>query len=87
MGENSKITVLSIAEGNDKPLKYPFIFQQSEAVVLNKMDIINYTDFNLKEFYEDIYSLNKDIKVFLVSARDGDGIEELCNYFTEKVNS
>ena len=85
LGEDSRITVLSIAEGNDKPLKYPFIFQQSEAVVLNKMDIINYTDFNLNEFFEDIYSLNKDIKVFLVSARDGDGIEELCNYFTEKV--
>lgn len=87
LGEESRITVLSIAEGNDKPLKYPFIFQQSEAVVLNKMDIINYTDFNLNEFYKDIYSLNKDIKVFQVSARDGDGIEELCNYFIKKVNS
>jgi hydrogenase nickel incorporation protein HypB len=87
LGEESRITVLSITEGNDKPLKYPFIFQQSEAVVLNKMDIINYTDFDLNEFYEDIYSLNKDIKVFLVSARDGEGIEELCNYFIKKVNS
>ena len=87
LGEDRRITVLSIAEGNDKPLKYPFIFQQSEAVVLNKMDIIKFTDFNLNEFYEDIYSLNKDIKVFLVSARDGDGIEELCNYFTEKVGN
>jgi len=87
LGEDIRITVLSIAEGNDKPLKYPFIFKQSEAVLLNKMDIINYTDFDLNEFYEDIYSLNKDIKVFLVSARDGDGIDELCRYFTAKVNS
>jgi len=86
LGEDSRITVLSITEGNDKPLKYPFIFKQSEAVVLNKMDIINYTDFDINEFYEDIYSLNKDIKVFLVSARDGDGIDELCRYFTAKVN-
>ncbi|PRR81530.1 hydrogenase nickel incorporation protein HypB [Clostridium vincentii] len=85
LGEDSRITVLSIAEGNDKPLKYPFIFLQSEAVVLNKMDIINFTNFDLEEFYKDIYSLDKNIKVFLVSARDGDGIEELCDYFTQKV--
>lgn len=85
LGEDSRITVLSIAEGNDKPLKYPFIFLQSEAVILNKMDIINFTNFDLEEFYKDIHSLNKNIKVFLVSARDGDGIEELCDYFTKKV--
>lgn len=87
LGEDCRITVLSIAEGNDKPLKYPFIFQQSEAVVLNKMDIINFTDFNLDEFYEDIYSLNKDIKLFLVSARNGEGIEDLCYYLVEKINT
>lgn len=86
LGEDSRITVLSVAEGNDKPLKYPFIFKQSEAVILNKMDIINFTDFNLDEFYKDIYSLNKDIKVFLVSARDGEGIEELCDYLIKKVS-
>ena len=86
LGENSRITVLSIAEGNDKPLKYPFIFKQSEAVILNKMDIISFTDFNLEGFYKDIYSINKDIKVFLVSSRSGEGIEELCDYLKEKVN-
>lgn len=86
LGEDSRITVLSIAEGNDKPLKYPFIFQQSEAVILNKMDIISFTDFDLEEFYKDIYSLNNDIKVFLVSARNGVGIKELCDYLKEKVN-
>lgn len=87
LGENCRVTVLSIAEGNDKPLKYPFIFQQSEAVILNKMDIIKFTDFNIDEFYEDIYSLNKDIKVFLLSARSEEGIEELCEYFIEKINA
>ncbi|GAA0086013.1 hydrogenase nickel incorporation protein HypB [Clostridium sp. CTA-7] len=86
LGEDCRITVLSITEGNDKPLKYPFIFQQSEAVVLNKIDIINFTDFNIDEFYEDIYSLNKDIKVFVISARNGKGIEELCHYLIDKIN-
>lgn len=85
LGEDKRITVLSIAEGNDKPLKYPFIFKQSDAVVLNKMDIINFTDFNLDEFYEDIYSLNKNIKVFLVSARSGDGIGEFCDYLSKQL--
>lgn len=87
LGENCRVTVLSITEGNDKPLKYPFIFQQSEAVILNKMDIINFTDFDIDEFYEDIYSLNKDIKVFLLSARSGEGIEKLCEYFIDKINA
>ncbi|SHJ26754.1 hydrogenase nickel incorporation protein HypB [Clostridium cavendishii DSM 21758] len=85
LGEDKRITVLSITEGNDKPLKYPFIFKQSDAVVLNKMDIIEFTDFNLDEFYEDIYLLNKDIKVFLVSARSGEGISEFCNYLESKL--
>ncbi|MBD7910827.1 MULTISPECIES: hydrogenase nickel incorporation protein HypB [Clostridium] len=85
LGENSRMTVLSIAEGNDKPLKYPFIFQQSDVVVLNKVDILNFTDFDLDEFYKDIYSLNKDIKIFEISARTGEGIIDLCNYFVGKV--
>jgi hydrogenase nickel incorporation protein HypB len=50
------------------------------------MDIINFTDFNLEEFYRDIYSINKDIKVFLVSARSGEGMKELCDYLKEKAN-
>jgi hydrogenase nickel incorporation protein HypB len=86
LGEDSRITVLSITEGNDKPLKYPFIFKQSDVVVLNKLDILEFTDFDLEEVYKDIYSLNKDIKVFEISARNGEGIMELCNYLVGKVN-
>lgn len=83
LGENIRITVLSIAEGNDKPLKYPSIFKQSQAVILNKIDILQFTDFDLEEFYKDIYSINKEIKVFLVSARTGEGIDELSNYLMQ----
>ncbi|MHC1684397.1 MAG: hydrogenase nickel incorporation protein HypB [Clostridiaceae bacterium] len=86
LGEDFRVTVLSTTEGNDKLLKYPFIFQRSEAVILNKVDIIDFTDFNLEEFYEDIYSLNKNIEIFLVSAKTGEGMRDLVNYFIDKVS-
>lgn len=83
LGETKRITVLSVTEGNDKPLKYPFIFKQADVVVLNKLDIIDYTDFDLEEFYKDIFSINKDVKLFIVSARNGEGIKSLCNYLID----
>ncbi|ADL50915.1 hydrogenase nickel incorporation protein HypB [Clostridium cellulovorans] len=86
LGESKRITVLSITEGNDKPLKYPSIFKQSQAVILNKIDILKFTDFDLEEFYKDIYTISKDIKVFLVSARTGEGINELSSYLLQLGN-
>lgn len=87
LGESKRITVLSITEGNDKPLKYPFIFKQADIVILNKLDLIDYTDFDLEEFYQDIFSINQDIKLFLVSARNGEGIKSFCDYLSDLVKN
>lgn len=86
LGEDMKVTIMSITEGNDKPLKYPSIFQKSSVVILNKMDMINLTNFNLDEFYKDIYSINKDVKVFEVSSIDKKGLDEVINYFIDEIN-
>lgn len=86
LGEDMKVTIMSITEGNDKPLKYPAIFQKSSVVILNKMDMINLTNFNLDEFYKDIYSINKNVKVFEVSCREKEGLDEVMNYFINEVN-
>ncbi|GIM27739.1 hydrogenase accessory protein HypB [Clostridium polyendosporum] len=85
LSEDMKVTVLSIAEGNDKPLKYPSMFQRSEVLIVNKVDLIEFTNFSMDELYKDIKSLNENIKIFEVSCRTGQGLDELCEYFKSKV--
>ncbi len=85
LSEDMKVVVISVTEGNDKPLKYPLMFKNASVVVLNKMDMIDYTDFNKNEFYRDIRLLNKDIKVFETSCKSEYGIEELSEYFKNQI--
>lgn len=85
LSEDMKIVVMSTTEGNDKPFKYPLMFKSASVVILNKLDIINHTNFDINEFYRDIRVLNKDIKVFEVSCKDNRGIEELSNYLKNKI--
>ncbi|WP_432667240.1 hydrogenase nickel incorporation protein HypB [Wukongibacter baidiensis] len=86
LSEDIKVTVLSITEGNDKPLKYPSMFQRSEVLIVNKMDLIDYTNFSMDELYEDVKSLNEDIKIFEVSCTTGKGIGELAEFLKEKID-
>jgi len=76
IGEDYRIAVLSVTEGNDKPLKYPLMFQTTDVVVLNKIDLLPYTDFSLDLFYKDIKALNPSAKVIEVSATKGTNINE-----------
>ena len=87
LSEDIKVLVMSVTEGNDKPLKYPSMFQRSSVVILNKIDMLELTDFDKEEFYKDIYSLNKDIKVFEVSCRNNTGVKELNNYIINKIKA
>ncbi|TDX52398.1 hydrogenase nickel incorporation protein HypB [Orenia marismortui] len=87
LGEDIKITLLSITEGSDKPLKYPVIFQNSEAVVVNKLDLLNYTDFSMDELYGDLKALKEDIKVFEVSCVKEKGILDFEDYLKDEFNS
>lgn len=83
LGEDIKMTVLSVTEGSNKPIKYPLIFQNSDFVILNKLDLIKQTDFSINKFYQDIKALGEDIKVFEVSATINQGIAELADYLKE----
>lgn len=74
VGEHMKIMLLSVTEGHDKPLKYPLMFQQSSALVLNKIDLVPYTEVDIGKIERDALSLNPAIKIFEVSCRTGDGI-------------
>ncbi|SHI66498.1 Hydrogenase nickel incorporation protein HypB [Geosporobacter subterraneus DSM 17957] len=83
LSEDMRITVLSITEGNDKPLKYPSMFQRSDVLIVNKMDLIQFTNFSMEELYRDIRSLNEDMKIFEVSCRTGEGFYDLCRFLKQ----
>lgn len=83
LGEHNKIAVLSITEGDDKPLKYPLIFKESTAVVLNKTDLLDFTDVNMDNLRKDILSINPEIRIFPVSARTGAGLDAWVAWLCE----
>jgi hydrogenase nickel incorporation protein HypB len=85
LGETAKIAVLSVPEGDDKPAKYPAIFSRAAAVLINKIDLLALADFDIEKAKADILKLNKDIKIFLVSAKTGQGMQEWNKWLTEIV--
>ncbi len=74
IGEDIKAMVLSITEGHDKPLKYPMMFRQSGAAVINKIDLKDYLDVDIEKIKRDIYTLNPTISLFETSCKTGQGI-------------
>jgi len=85
IGEDIKVAVLSVDQGNGKPLKYPLIFEKSTAIILNKIDLINFTDFNEEEFYEDIKVINDKANIFKTSCLLNEGIDELSLWVLDAV--
>jgi hydrogenase nickel incorporation protein HypB len=85
LGENFKLAVVSTTEGDDKPAKYPMLFRESKAVILNKTDLIPYTNFNSVNFKSDLKMINGKLPVFEISCTRGDGLEELYRWIEEQV--
>jgi len=83
LGEDVKVALLSVAEGGDKPAKYPFVFRSAGAVVITKADLLPFTDFDLAGVTGEIRALNPEVKVFILSARTGEGVEEWCRWVEE----
>ncbi|MGC2061360.1 MAG: hydrogenase nickel incorporation protein HypB [Thermodesulfovibrionales bacterium] len=83
VGENMKVMLLSITEGHDKPLKYPLMFQESSALVLNKVDLVPYTNVDMEKIRKDALSLNSGLKIFEVSCRTGEGIADWITWLKE----
>jgi len=75
VGEDLKMMVLSVAEGHDKPLKYPLMFRESAALVLNKIDLLPYMNTDMNKVRNDSLALNPQLKIFEVSCTTGAGIE------------
>ncbi|MGI6467425.1 MAG: hydrogenase nickel incorporation protein HypB [Syntrophomonadaceae bacterium] len=85
LGEDIRVVVLSTTEGHDKVLKYPLVFQQAQVVVLNKIDLLPYTDFDLNAFNRDLQLVNPQIRVFQLSGRTGEGLAQWIEWLVEEV--
>lgn len=85
LGENGKLVVLSVAEGDDKPIKYPGIFAKAKVLLINKIDLLagGLVDFDIDRATVDARVLNKDIKIFPVSAKTGEGFDEWCAWLVD----
>ena len=85
VGEDAKCVVLSVTEGDDKPLKYPLIFKESSIALLNKVDILPYCNFDMKGAKEDILALHPGMEVVEVSCATGQGIDAWCDWLKARV--
>jgi hydrogenase nickel incorporation protein HypB len=82
VGEDARIMVSSVAEGDDKPLKYPLMFRACELVVLNKLDLLPHVDFDVERFLHNLDAVHPGVGHLLVSARTGEGVDELRDWLT-----
>lgn len=86
-GATKNVMILSVPEGDDKPLKYPKMFQIADVLIINKLDAIGYFDFNLNAVIERAKALNPNIIIFPISARLDQGIDAWCDWLESAVKS
>ena len=79
-GAAKNAMILSAPEGHDKPLKYPLIFQVCDALIINKIDVLPYFDFDMDKVVEFAKMRNPDIKIFPISAKTGEGVDAWCDW-------
>jgi len=87
LGETARVIVLSVPEGDDKPIKYPGTFAEADVVLINKIDLMDYIDFNLERVLADIRVVNPDAKIFQVSATTGEGMDDWYAWLMERRNA
>lgn len=87
LGERDKLVVMSVTEGEDKPLKYPHMFRAASVLVLNKIDLLAHVDFDVERCLENARRVNPRLRVFRLSATRGDGLDEFCAFLHDEVRA
>lgn len=87
VGEDVKVMILSVAEGDDKPSKYPLIFRESKVLLINKIDLLPYVNCSLERIKADSLKINPDLTIFEISCKTGEGIDDWCNWLMENVKN
>ena len=86
-GSSKNAMILSVPEGDDKPLKYPLMFQICDVLLINKIDVLSVFDFDIELCKARVLKLNPKIKIIPISARTGEGIPEFCDWVKEEVKN
>ena len=86
IGEDCKVMLLSVTEGDDKPMKYPLIFHESRLLLINKMDLLPHVDFDVEKARKEALKINPNLEIIEISCKTGDGLPIWFNWFTDKVN-
>lgn len=76
LGEDMKVVLISVTEGDDKPLKYPAMFRRSSVIIINKIDLLQHCDFNMETARQNALKINGKLEIFEMSCRTGDGLNE-----------
>ena len=84
-GAHKSITILSVPEGDDKPLKYPLMYSVCDVVLINKIDVLPYFDFSVDKCKENVNFRNKDAHVFPICAKTGEGVEKFVSWLDEEI--
>ncbi len=85
LGEARKVVLLSVTEGEDKPLKYPLIFRESSLALITKIDLLPHLDFDLPRLEENLRRVNPELRVVQLSARSGDGLEDWLKWLSDEL--
>jgi hydrogenase nickel incorporation protein HypB len=85
LGEDLRLVLLSVTEGEDKPLKYPTIFNSADVAIITKMDLAEAVEFNWDAAYKNVQSVRPGMKVFKVSAKTGEGMEDYFSYLSGRL--
>jgi hydrogenase nickel incorporation protein HypB len=76
LGEDKKVVALSVTEGDDKPLKYPLMFEKADLMLLNKTDLLAHVDFSVKKLKKNVRTVNRNLEIIEMSAKEGSGIRD-----------
>lgn len=87
LGEDVKVMILSVTEGEDKPLKYPLMFRLSKALIINKIDLLPYIDCSIDRMVRDAKSINSDLKIFEISCTKKTGLNAWKEWLQEEINN
>jgi hydrogenase nickel incorporation protein HypB len=84
LGEHCKVTILSVTEGDDKPLKYPNMFAASQLMIINKIDLISHVVFDIEKCIENARRVNPDIQILKLSAMTGEGMDAWLDWLSHQ---
>lgn len=84
-GSVKNAVILSVPEGHDKPLKYPLMFEVCQALIINKIDVLPYFDFDMEKVVEFAKKRNPDIQIFPISAKTGEGVDAWCDWLKNEI--